>query len=242
MVQVLGPVRVLHARGTVEPSKTRQLTEIAAYLSLYPGGDYRSLNEAIWPGARELDSTRHTAMSKLRKWLGADGDVEFVPHVGDGYRLHPDVRTDWQLWQQLLPDGPAASPTSSLAAALELVHGKPFAGTDARRYAWAERDRQEMISAIVDVAHELGRRALLSGDAPLARRAAAAGLQADPGAELLWRDALRAEWAAGDRDGLQATAERLWAFAEDFGDDLEDETVTLLNELLHRPVRQTGTR
>lgn len=244
LVQVLGPVDVLHPVGTVESSKRRQLTEIAAYLALNPGLDRHMLNEAIWPGAPALDNTRNTALSKLRKWLGADPDgADYVPRViEDGYRLHPDVRTDWHLFQQLLPQGPAAASTPALAAALELVQGKPFAGTNPRRYAWAERDRQEIISAIVDVAHELARRALLEPDATLARSAAAAGLQADPGAELLWRDALKAEWLAGDRAGLETTADRLTALAEELGDDLEPETLALLDELLNRPARQVGAR
>lgn len=244
LVQVLGPVELLHPRGTVESSKRRQLIEIAAYLALHPGLDHDHLSEAIWPGARTLDNTRNTALSKLRKWLGTDPDGEhYVPRVlGDGYRLHPAVRTDWQLWQQLLPHGPAGADTRALAAAIELVKGKPFAGTNPRRYAWAERDRQDMISAIVDVAHELARRALAEADATLARRAAAAGLQADPGAELLWRDALRAEWLAGDLDGLTRTADRLSALADELGDDLEPETVELLEQLLARPAHPVGAR
>ena len=242
LVQLLGPVELLHPRGTVERSKRRQLTEIAAYLSLHPGRDHTHLSEAIWPGARTLDNTRNTAMSKLRKWLGTNSDGEdYVPRVlDDGYRLHPDVRSDWNLWQELLPDGPAAADTRALAAALELVHGRPFAGTNPRRYAWAERDRQDMISAIVDAAHELARRALLEGNAPMARHAAAAGLQTDPGAELLWRDALRAEWLAGDLSGLTATADRLSALADELGDDLEPETIELLDELLNRRSRQAA--
>jgi len=244
LVQVLGRVEIRHARGEVEPSKRRQLTEIAAFLALNPGADHHGLSEAIWPGARALDNTRNTALSKLRRWLGTDQDGnDYVPRVlDDGYRLHPDVRTDWQLWQELVPEGPHQASTESLAAALELVRDKPFAGTNPRRYAWAERDRQDMISAIVDVAHELARRALLAGDAPLARRAAAAGLQADPGAELLWRDALKAEWLAGDRPGLLTTADRLSALADDLGDDLEPETVALLDELLQRPHKNVEAR
>lgn len=244
VIQLLGPVEIQHARGGVEPSKRRQLTEIAAFLALHPGGDHHGLSEAIWPGARAVDNTRNTALSKLRRWLGTDADGnDFVPRVvEDGYRLHPDVRTDWQLWQELMPDGPAAASTPTLAAALDLVHGKPFAGTNPRRYAWAERDRQDMISAIVDVAHELACRALLDGKAPLARRAAAAGLQADPGAELLWRDALKAEWLAGDLEGLAETADRLTVLTEELGDDLEPETVELLEELLRRPARQARAR
>lgn len=234
MVQLLGPVELIGARGDVERSKQRQLTEIAAYLTLNPGRDHGHLNEAIWPGARTLDNTRNTALSKLRKWLGSGPDgLDYVPPVLDGgYRLHPDVHSDWQQWLTLLPTGAAAGSTQALAEALELVHGKPFAGTNPRRYAWAERDRQHMISAIVDVAHELARRALLEADATLARRAAAAGLQADPGAELLWRDTLKADWLAGDLDAVRQTADRLTALAEELGDDLEPETIALLEQLL----------
>ncbi len=99
-----------------------------------------------------------------------------------------------------------------------------------------------MVSAIVDAAHELARRALLEADATLARHAAAAGLQADPGAELLWRDALRAEWLAGDIHGLTSTADRLSALADELGDDLEPETVELLDQLLRRPHHPVGVR
>ncbi len=244
LVQVLGPVEIRDARGTVEPSKRRQLTEIAAFLALHPGADHHGLSEAIWPGARAVENTRNTALSKLRRWLGVDdGGDDYVPRVvEDGYRLHPHVRTDWHRWQELLPGGPEQASTATLAAALDLVRGKPFAGVNPRRYAWAEPDRQDMISAIVDVAHELARRALLDGNAPLARRAAAAGLHADPGAELLWRDALKAEWLAGDLTGLATTADRLSALADELGDDLEPETLELLDELLGRPTRrQVGT-
>jgi nucleoid-associated protein YgaU len=244
LVQVLGPVEIRHARGPVEPSKRRQLTEIAAFLALHPGADHHGLSDAIWPGARAVENTRNTALSKLRRWLGADdGGDDYVPRVvEDGYRLHPTVRTDWHQWQALLSAGAAQAGTETLAAALDLVRGKPFAGVNPRRYAWAEPDRQEMISAIVDVAHELARRALLDGNAPLARRAAAAGLHADPGAELLWRDALKAEWLAGDLTGLATTADRLSALADELGDDLEPETLELLDELLGRTTRrQVGT-
>jgi LysM repeat protein len=244
MIQVLGPVEILNARGPVEPSKVRQLTEIAAFMALHPGSDHHGLSEAIWPGARALDNTRNTAVSKLRKWLGATDDgADYVPWVlDDGYRLHPQVTTDWQLWRRLLPDGPGTATNADLAAALELVKGRPFAGTNPRRYAWAERERQDMISAIVDASHELATRALLAGDATLARRSAAAGLHVDPGIELLWRDALKADWLAGDREGLVTTADRLSALVEELGDDLEPETIELMDELLRRQSHQAAVR
>ena len=244
LVQVLGPVAVLHARGPLEADRRGQLTEIAAYLALHPGLDYTHLDEAKWPGSRTLEKTRNTALNKLRRWLGADDAGNwYVPYVDSGgYRLHPDVRSDWHLWQDLLPAGPQSASTQGLAAALELVKGQPFAGTKKRTYAWAERDKQEMISAVGDVAHELARRALLAGDATLARQAAAAGLQADPGAELLWRDAIRAEWLAGDLTGLNSTTDRLIDLASKLGDDLEPETDELLDELLRRTNPRAGTR
>jgi nucleoid-associated protein YgaU len=242
LVQVLGPVTVLHARGRLESDRRNQLTEIAAFLALHPGLDHTHLDEAKWPGARNLTNTRNSAVSKLRRWLGTAADgTEHLPDATAGYRLHPDVRSDWDLWLALLPNGPAGASTEALADALELVKGQPFAGVNKRTYAWAERDKQEMISAIGDAAHELARRALVDGDATLARQAAAAGLQADPGAELLWRDALRAEWLAGDLAGLSSTAARLIDLASKLGDDLEPETDELLDELLlARPRQPTG--
>ena len=245
LVQVLGPVKVLHARGHLEADRRGQLTEIAAFIALHPGLDHSHLDEAKWPGSRNLTNTRNSAVSKLRRWLGTAPDGrEYLPDAAAaGYQLHPDIRSDWDLWRDLLPEGPATASTHALAHALELVKGQPFAGVNHRTYAWAERDRQEMISAIGDVAHELARRALLDGDATLARQAAAAGLQADPGAELLWRDALRAEWLAGDLDRLSSTADRLIYLANKLGDDLEPETDELLNQLLNRSAhpRSSGT-
>jgi nucleoid-associated protein YgaU len=243
LVQVLGPVTVLHARGRLETDRRNQLTEIAAFIALHPGLDHTHLDEAKWPGARNLTNTRNSAVSKLRRWLGTAADgTEHLPDATGGYRLHPVVQTDWHRWRDLLPEGPAGASTEALAAALELVKGQPFAGVNKRTYAWAERDKQEMISAIGDAAHELARRALLGGDATLARQAAAAGLQADPGAELLWRDALRAEWLAGDLTALNSTADRLIDLASKLGDDLEPETDSLLEELLARTSPRTGTR
>ncbi len=227
-VLVLGPVVVQGATGTLEEGKRRQLTEIAAFLALYPGADHHGFSEAIWPGARAVEQTRNTAFSKLRTWLGP----QFVPRVsGGGYRLEEVVRTDWHRWQDLMVAGPAATSTVDLARALELVRGQPFESHPPGRYAWSERGKQEMISAVGDAAHELAVRALLAGDATLARRAALAGRQAEPGNEMLWRDALEAEWLAGDRAGLDRIASQLTALADDLGDELEPETLALLEEL-----------
>ena len=241
-VLVLGPVEVVNAHGPLEPTKKRQLTEVACWIALHPGLDSAAMEAAIWPGAADVRSTRNTAVNKLRRWLGtaADGN-DYLPtaRIG-GYRLHDGVTTDWQQWLQLLPAGVGTASTADLQAALRLVRGQPFSGAPPRRYTWAERARQEMISAVVDAALELAHRALTAADPQTARSAATIGLQAEPGDESLWRTLLKAEWLAGNSRGLQEAADRLLAIAAELGDDLEDETIELLDELLNRAKRRAG--
>ena len=87
-------------------------------------------------------------------------------------------------------------------AALDLVRGRPFLGVNPAAYAWAESGIQDMISAIVDVAHALAERTLAAGDHRRARWAAARGLAAEPFAELLYEDAIRAATALGDNEDV----------------------------------------
>jgi len=238
MVRVLGPVDVHGAAGELEPTKRGQLTEILCWLALHPGQDHHAFDEAIYPRAGAVMNTRNTALSKLRRWLGSSPDGHaYVPLVRDGgYRLHPAVRTDWQQWLACVGTDPQAARSEDLRCGLELVRGQPFAGTPPHRYAWAEPVRQEMIAALGDAAHELAVRALRADDPPTARFAATAGLAADPGSELLWRDALRAERLACDRAALDHLIQRLTAIANDLGEDLEPDTVALLEELQPRNV------
>jgi DNA-binding SARP family transcriptional activator len=131
-------------------------------------------------------------------------------------------------------DDAAATPTKQLVEALELVSGRPFDGVSERHYAWAEPIRQEMTAAVVDVAHEVARRALVSGDVATARRAALTGRSVDPINELLWRDALRAEYVAGNREAQRRLTGQLLALAEDLDIDLEFATEQLLAEMESR--------
>lgn len=230
-IRLLGPVEIEGAGELSESSKRGQLTEIAAWINLHPGADHHQLNEAIWPGNRATANTRNTAMSKLRRWLGQsdDGTSYLPPVTTGGYRLHPAVRSDWDLWQQLV----AEPSTENLQEALGLVRGQPISGINPRRYAWAEFVRQEMISSVVDVAHEVALRALQKGDSATARRAAAAGRLADPLDERLWRDTFKAEYLAGNRSGLEDLADKLTDLLDHAGSDMETETMELLTELLH---------
>lgn len=243
-VRLLGTVEVIGARGVLSAESHRaRITETITFLALHPHRDHFLLDEAIWPGDRVPDGRRNQLISRARRWLGtAEDGATFIPLVNpDGYRLAEAVRTDWDLFCDLIRGSLAHASTSDLTAALDLVRGQPFAGTNPRRYGWADIDRQEMISAIVDVAHEVSGRAQRGGDAAIARRAAATGLLAEPGSELLWRDALRAEWLAGNRGGIEELADRLTLLSEELGGDLEPDTLDLLDELLRRRAAHRNT-
>jgi hypothetical protein len=151
----------------------------------------------------------------------------------DGYNFAPTVGCDWRRFKSLARRGMAAGPDGigQLQAALDLVHGQPFAGVSPRRYAWAEHLKQDMISAIVDVAHALSVRLLEVRDPYGARRAATKGLLAAPEAELLWRDLLRAEYGAHNTAGIQHAIDRLSTLNDELGVDMEPETIALIEEL-----------
>ncbi|MGZ4612665.1 MAG: bacterial transcriptional activator domain-containing protein, partial [Kineosporiaceae bacterium] len=179
-------------------------------------------------------STVWSLASRARKWLGSDPDgAPYFPRTIDAgsHRLHPAVRTDWSRWLELIGDDVTLTSLSRLGEALELVRGRPFDGVAERHYAWAEPLRQEMIAGVVDVVHEVVRRALQIPDTMTARRAVAVGRIVDPANERLWRDGLRVEYVAGDRRAQRRLVDQLYALADDLETDLEPETEQLIAEL-----------
>ncbi|WP_026874228.1 BTAD domain-containing putative transcriptional regulator [Jiangella gansuensis] len=240
---MLGRVGVEHTAELVEPTKLGQLTELAMFIALNPGCDTNAIDEAIWPGSGVTRTTRGTAISKLRRWLGTDATgASLLPRTEGGYTFLPDVRSDWQEWCELLSEGPARATTTELRAALALVRGRPFSGRGRRRYAWVDHIAQEMISSIVDACHELAMRALVDGDPSEALRVALLGLSVEPGVELLWRDRLKAELSIGDRSTVLESISRLRSTADDLGGDLEPETEELIERITSRGGGLTATR
>jgi hypothetical protein len=186
------------------------------------------------PAAALLYATAFRLVSKLRRWLGTDdrGRPYLLVHsAASGYRLDVRVKTDWQTWRDLLPDGQGGARTADLAAALGLVRGRPFAGARARRYVWAEYPQQRMITEIVDTAVELAGRWLAAGQWRAAEEAAVVGLTVEPGVERLWRLRILATHASGNRAATEHAVERVLAVADDLGGDLEPETGQLLADL-----------
>lgn len=242
-VQVLGPVTMAGAQGRVGSNRRNHLLEIAAWLVLHPGLGRQDLDNAIWPGLRKTSGTRNTAMSRLRSWLGPNPHVPaddprsaYLPAVTDGiYRIGPAVTSDWDRFKELYQQGmhhDGQDADVALALALALVRGRPFADIDPSKYCWAEADIQEMISAIVDVAHELAERRRQVRDYRAAAQAVTKGMLVDSQSELLYRDLFTICHEMGDREGLERAAAQLARINAAEGVDSSPETRGLLRTLL----------
>lgn len=250
-LQILGPVLLHNAQGPeprtpqtseINRSAVVRSTELLTFLALNPGASAISVHDALWPGklatGKQAQQNRNGLVSKARKWIGVSADEEeWFPKVGaQGYRLHELVRTDWDVWNELIGEDLSQTTTENLIAALRLVQGQPFSGVRDKYYRWAEVLRTEIIQAIGDAAHELVTRSLRTGRIADARLAATVGRQIDPVNETLWRDAMRAESLAGDKDAF----ERIVSQHEDELDSFEDgyepepETVVLIDQIRGR--------
>ncbi len=243
MVRLLGPVDITGARGKVESARRRVLLETAAWIALHPDAPRRAMDQALWPGDREVDrKVRNPRISKLRAWLGRDAAGELYMPRGL-YAFSDGVRCDWHVFQELVAASRRASGPDAeglLHEALTLVRGRPFSGIDPRRYTWAEHDAQDMISAIDDAATELAEYHLESRAPRAALWAATKGLEAVEESERLHRIAFRAHHALGDREGLERAATRLETLLTAWQIDMEDSTSLLLGKLLDR--RPAGSR
>ncbi|MFC5148939.1 LysM peptidoglycan-binding domain-containing protein [Streptomyces aureoversilis] len=242
-IRVLGPVDIVGTLGKLEASRRHVLTEIAAWLVLHPGQVRQELDEAIWPGLRTSAGSRNAYISKLRTWLGRDPllpaddpQAQYLPPIKEGiYRFNDQVTSDWHAFQNLYRHGMHDTGTEAdiaLAQALALVRGRPFSDIDQSRYVWAEHDIQEMISAGVDVAHELFERRLAARDFRAAASAATRGLTCDPSSEILYRDMFALYSETGDRVGMERIAHQLARIAAETGVDSSPETIALINALM----------
>ncbi|MFF4482919.1 LysM peptidoglycan-binding domain-containing protein [Streptomyces sp. NPDC001520] len=237
-IRVLGPLEVT---GVGASGHGPKLTELAVLIYFRPHRDAAGICEAMDPMNPWSPTTLNSRMYGLRNKLGTDPDgTPYVPRRtrgSDGYNLSPAVRCDWTRFQQLAERGLATESPASAVRCLEqslgLVRGRPFGGRD---LPWAAPLQQEMISRIVDVAHTLAtyRSDPASGqfDLDAARRAIAVGIDVEPTAELLYRDWMRIEHAAGNRGGLHTAITSLQQANRALDLDLEPETEHLISILL----------
>ncbi|REK84438.1 LysM peptidoglycan-binding domain-containing protein [Streptomyces inhibens] len=239
VVRMLGPVDIEGTQGTIESKRKRTCIELAAWLVLHPNLDHHAVDEAMWPGRDTARKYRNATVSRLRSWLGTDEDgTPFFPPIATTsdarYALAPTVDSDWHHFQRLTAaaaQSPGPQAAAQLRAALELVRGRPFSGVNSRRYAWAEHQAQDMISAIVDAAADLAEHCLAQGDPRGALWAATKGLDAAPEIENLYRVLFRTYAALGDWDALERAAEKLDTLNMELGVDMEESTAEILAQL-----------
>ncbi|MFE5082900.1 hypothetical protein [Streptomyces mirabilis] len=246
-IRVLGPVEVTYVDSTGHGPRIAQL---AALLYFRPGRSADILCADMDPVSPWSASTLNARLQGLRRSLGNDpAGNPYVPRRSSGddpYRLSPSVRCDWtrflQLAERALPQGPVGLP--ELERALALVRGRPFGG---RPLPWAEPYQQEMITRIIDVTHTVATYRTTAGphrDLSAARQAVAVGLDVDDAAELLYRDWMRIEAAAGNRQGLHTAVTRVQQVNRTLDCSLEIETEQLISDLLNNSstaVRNAGS-
>ncbi|HEY6683426.1 MAG TPA: LysM peptidoglycan-binding domain-containing protein [Propionibacteriaceae bacterium] len=234
-LQLLGPIELLGATGTVPTRAAKQCLEYCGWLLENPGRTAQAMVAAL----AVAEGTRRSNMSRLRSWLGTSPEGEaYLPDAYTGrIALHPAVSSDWQRLQILTSNGVDRASDDSLQAALELVRGAPLADTAPGQWHWAEELRTDMISCVRDLGVELADRALLAGDLERARWAAARALLAAPGDELLLAARIRTEHKAGNAAETERLTLQLAAQARTLGVDLDPETVSLLQRVMEGQVR-----
>ncbi|MGC0252669.1 LysM peptidoglycan-binding domain-containing protein [Pseudactinotalea sp. Z1748] len=251
-IRVLGPV-VMEAEhtGPLRPSHEAQALEILTYLALHRQVDGHGLSEAIWPGLQPNTSTRNSAVSRARAWLGEDptGQPYLRRVADDGLYELAEVGTDWEHFTSLVRRGLTKVAVADLMSALSLVRGVPFDRSRpgryrlrAGRYAWAEFLAEEMTASIADVAYAASTRSLSAQRPAQGLQAARTGLQVAPWEERLWRCVIRCQWAMSDTDGIGRTVANLEAQLVKIGAEPEAETHNLLDQIEDRLNHPTGSK
>ncbi len=208
-LSLLGPVTA-RTRGAALTQRKPYMTEVLAYLATRPHG--ATVDQLAHVMRIQPDKARDY-VSIVRDWLGTNPRTG-TPHLprarqgpaartaGVGVYQVVDILVDADLFRRLRARGLSrgADGITDLETALSLVRGRPF---DQRReggWAWLfEGDRldQQLVCAIVDVAHTLTTAHLDSGDHARARTAAQTALLAAPEEDIPRLDLARVTHAQG---------------------------------------------
>lgn len=231
-VTLLGDLDVVGATGTLEQGDGTFLLLLATWIALHPGTSSTQVTDALWPRVA-VDKTvaRNTATSKLRRWFGTTPDGQpWLPRVTAtaGYQFTDGVTTDWAQFQALSARGTSGHDDDALIRALSLVRGRPLGNISHTNHLWVDDLQLEVTAAVVDTAHTLAERSLATGNPGVALHAVEQGMAADPTAEILWQDLIRARAVARDPAGLRRAIDRAQLVLHQ---DLSPDTVALINEV-----------
>jgi hypothetical protein len=169
-INLLGPVRIDAGRAQPPTDRAHALVELAAWMALHPDGAYGCQidRDLVWS-----TSSRLSALSRLRRWLGPDA----LPHARSGHPYQLNAVTDWTRAAGPIVDRRgqirADTPSGSLLGALRLVRGVPLADIAA---PWADAPRLAMVLLLREAAAQLLARSDLSNEQRLEVRALSARL------------------------------------------------------------------
>jgi DNA-binding SARP family transcriptional activator len=213
--------------------------ELAVYLACHPhGADSDTLVEHLHGDARQRQAKQqlHTNASNLRHVLARaggplPGGYLLKRGTTDRYRLDPaTVRVDlWQLRDLLNQARRATTPrrTDLLRQACDL-YTAPLA--DGHDYEWIDEHRHHAHRWGIE-AHLLLAETLLPDDPKAAGETLDKAITLDPYNEDLYRTAMRARHALGDRDGIRTLLQALTTVLADIDTEPTAETVTLARTL-----------
>lgn len=248
-LRLLGPVDAIGLPPNVV--MPRRTIEFLTYLHTHAqpvASDH--VQAALWPDV--YDPRRNNARTlarHVRSALGIAADGELLLPEGQrglGFTTHPSIRSDWSDFQHLTGTDLAASDDESLATALRLVRGAPFAGAPGHRGWWTWRGplEEQIIERVLDVADELAHRALQGSDHSTVRFAAHVAKAIDPLNEAGWRIELQLAIATADVDGFDRVLDDLYAHLGSHvpGYTLDDATQTIVDHAAHHRGHQARGR
>ncbi|MEU6212191.1 LysM peptidoglycan-binding domain-containing protein [Streptomyces sp. NPDC047023] len=244
-IDMLGPLRIDGGTGTTN-AHTLRTTALAALIHLRPGRTAAYLCRTMDPVKNWSTRTLHSRLSELRNEIGlADDGSPLLPRPknGVGYGFHRSVTSDWDVFQHLAARGLATGPQQGIAdleQAMALVRGKPF---DGWTLPWAEPVVQEMLSRIIDTAHALARWHA-DGESPdldAARRTVLHALDIVETSEVLYRDLLHIERAAGNQAAVHSTVARVQQMARIYDITLDTLTEDAISRVLSRHAENRAT-
>lgn len=215
-IRLLGPVDAINLDTDAVPART---IEFFAYLRLATGQvSGMQIESDFYPDRYDPDAGNIRKMAnRIRNAVGSDPQGNpILPKArhDTGYSLHPAIRTDWDLFCELIGDDLSRTSNENLVDAIRLVRGQPFDGPRRRGWwAWKSREAiEEMMKAkILDAAEELANRALMRGDLEQAHAAAVAAKAVDLKNEAGWRMEIRAALSVDDADAFNRIVDDMYA-------------------------------
>lgn len=201
--RILGQVSLNPPHSTQAPgAREKRLNELTVYLQHNPWAATDEIIRCIYGGAAS-DKTVTQQLSLLRARLGVArvaGPKALPPMSDGGYHLDNAVRSDWMEFERLVEIFVEATPTSHLAAAMDLVTGPPLGGIPPKEWAWTTDLRAELSDRVGGVAAALARRLLEAKQFSAAVEIARKGLWYDAVRQDLWRTGLQAALDGHDSD------------------------------------------